>query len=125
MQDAAVPAKELRVWSNSGAGTSRIAVVPARELRVEEKFGRPAPGLALDPPGGGGLPGGVQSPAPVRGGKEGRPRGSGEDALTRRDPLEEGVGGYLSIYIYIYIFIYIYIHIYIYLYLYLYIYIYI
>ena len=88
MQDAAVPAKELRVWSNSGAGTSRIAVVPARELRVEEKFGRPAPGLALDPPGGG-----VQSPAPVRGGKEGRPRGSGEDALTRRDPLEEGVGG--------------------------------
>ena len=54
MQDAAVPAKELRVWSNSGAGTSRIAVVPARELRVEEKFGRPAPGLALDPFGGGG-----------------------------------------------------------------------
>ena len=52
MQNAAVPAKELRVGSKFGAGIYRSAVVPARELRVDGKIEGPAsPGPPRCAPG--------------------------------------------------------------------------
>ena len=85
LQNAAVPAKELRVGSKFGAGIYGIAVVPARELRVEGKLGRQRlpdhPGVPPDAAGRPRTPGypergapppGIDSwasPGGVRGGK--------------------------------------------------------
>ena len=118
LQNAAVPAKELRVGSKFGAGIYRSAVVPARELRVDGKIEGPAsPGPPRCAPGrrqqardprvhGGGVEAWGVPPPPgdtfgsLRGGKEGSLRGSRVVQRrplnpTRPDPLREGVGGFL------------------------------
>ena len=52
LQNAAVPAKELRVGSKFGAGIYISAVVPARDLRVDGKIeGSASPGPPRCAPG--------------------------------------------------------------------------
>ena len=52
LQNAAVPAKELRVGSKFGAGIYRSAIVPARDLRVDGKIeGSASPGPPRCAPG--------------------------------------------------------------------------